>query len=144
LRAGRPFETAFSEAELTALAKRYFERKGIEAETDVSDTLPGDDFQLSIRTTAGQLKRTLKLDQLPSFVGLGIRGCLLVLPGVTDNQPHARLESVSVYGVPVPRSLLGPAPEENRFERLDAESAPVIRRIRSIEIHDATLFVTSE
>jgi hypothetical protein len=142
LRAGRPFETAFSEAELTTLAQRYLERKGIEA--DVSVTLPGDDFQLSIRTTAGQLKRILNLDQLPSFVGLDVRGSLLVHPSVTDNQPYARLESVSLYGVPVPRSLLGSAAEENWFERLDAESAAVIRRIRSLEIHDATLFVTSE
>ncbi len=142
LRARQPFETEFSESELTLLAQRYLEREGIEG--DVSVTLPGNDFQLSIRTTVEQLERFVKLDQLPSWVGSDVWGSLRVHLSVADNEPYAELESVSLYGVPVPRSLLGSAAEENWFERLDTDSAAVIRRIRSLEIHDATLFVTTE
>jgi hypothetical protein len=43
----------------------------------------------------------------------------------------------------VPLSVLGSAAKGNWFQRLDADSSAVIRRIRSLKIRDATLFVTS-
>jgi hypothetical protein len=42
----------------------------------------------------------------------------------------------------VPQSLLGSAAKGNWFQRLDADSVAVIRRIRSLKIRDAALFVT--
>jgi len=141
LRSGRPFETQFTEAELTLLAQQYLNRERIRG--DVSVTLPEDDLQLSFRTTVEQLERFVKLDQLPSWMGSDVRGALRVHLSIAHNEPHAELESVSLYGVPVPLSLLGSAAKGNWFQRLDAESAAVIRRIRSLEIRDATLFVTS-
>ena len=141
LRSGRPFETQFSEAELTLLAQQYLNRERIGG--DVSVTLPEDDLQLSFRTTVEQLERFVKLDQLPSWMGSDVRGALRVHLSIAHNEPYAELESVSLYGVPVPLSLLGSAAKGNWFQRLDADSAAVIRRIRSLEIHDATLFVTS-
>ena len=141
LRSGRPFETQFSEAELTLLAQQYLNRERIRG--DVSVTLPEDDLQLSFRTTVEQLERFVKLDQLPSWVGSDVRGALRVHLSIVDNEPYAELESVSLYGVPVPLSLLGSAAKGNWFQRLDADSAAVIRRIRSLKIRDATLFVTS-
>src|SRR5512147_2900666 len=53
LRSGQPFETRFTEAELTLLARQYLKRERIKG--DVSVTLPDDDLQLSFRTTAEQL-----------------------------------------------------------------------------------------
>jgi hypothetical protein len=141
LRSGRPFETQFSEAELTLLAQQYLNRERIRG--DVSVTLPEDDLQLSFRTTVEQLERFVKLDQLPSWMGSDVRGALRVHLSIAHNEPYAELESVSLYGVPVPLSLLGSAAKGNWFQRLDADSAAVIRRIRSLEIRDATLFVTS-
>lgn len=142
LRSGRPFETHFSEAELTLLAQQYLNRERIRG--DVSVTLPEDDLQLSFRTTVEQIERFVKLDQLPSWLGSDIRGALRVHLSIVHNEPYAELESASLYGVPVPLSLLGSAAKGNWFQRLDADSAAVIRRIRSLEIRDATLFVTSE
>ena len=141
LRSGRPFETQFSEAELTLLAQQYLNRQRIGG--DVNDTLPEDDLQLSFRTTVEQLERFVKLDQVPSWMGSDVRGALRVHLSLAHNEPYAELESVSLYGVPVPLSLLGSAAKGNWFQRLDADSAAVIRRIRSLEIRDATLFVTS-
>ena len=141
LRSGRPFETQFSEAELTVLAQQYLNRERIRG--DVSVTLPGDDLQLSFRTTVEQLERFVKLDQLPSWMGSDVRGALRIHLSIAHNEPYAEIESVSLYGVPVPLSLLGSAAKGNWFQRLDADSAAVIRRIRSLEIRDATLFVTS-
>ncbi len=141
LRSGRPFETQFSEAELTLLAQQYLNRGRIGG--DVSVTLPEDDLQLSFRTTVEQLERFVKLDQLPSWMGSDVRGAFRVHLSIAHNEPYAELESVSLYGVPVPLSLLGSAAKGNWFQRLDADSAAVIRRIRSLEIRDATLFVTS-
>ena len=141
LRSGRPFETQFSEAELTVLAQQYLNRERIRG--DVSVTLPGDDLQLSFRTTVEQLERFVKLDQLPSWIGSDVRGALRVHLSIAHNEPYAEIESVSLYGVPVPLTLLGSAAKGNWFQRLDADSAAVIRRIRSLEIRDATLFVTS-
>ena len=141
LRAGRPFETQFSEAELTLLAQQYLNRERIRG--DVSVTLPEDDLQLSFRTTVEQLERFVKLDQLPSWIGSDVRGALRVHLSIAHNEPYAELESVSLYGVPVPLSLLGSAAKGNWFQRLDADSAATIRRIRSLKIRDATLFVTS-
>ncbi len=142
LRSGRPFETQFSEAELTLLAQQYLKRERMRG--DVSVTLPDDDLQVSFRTTVEQLARVVKLGQLPSWTGSDIRGALRVHLKIAHNEPYAELESVSLYGVPVPLSLLGSAENGNLFKRLDADSAAVIRRIRSLEIRDATLFVTSE
>jgi len=141
LRSGRPFETQFSEAELTLLAQQYLNRERIRG--DVSVTLPGDDLQLSFRTTVEQLERFVKLDQLPSWIGSDVRGALRVHLSIAHNEPYAELESASLYGVPVPLRLLGSAAKGNWFQRLDADSAAVIRRIRSLKIRDATLFVTS-
>ena len=141
LRSGRPFETQFSEAELTLLVQQYLNRRGIKG--DVSVTLPEDDLQLSFRTTVEQLERFVKLDQLPGWMGSDVRGALRVHLSIVHNEPYAELESVSLYGVPVPLGLLGSAAKGNWFQRLDADSAAVIRRIRSLEIRDATLFVTS-
>jgi hypothetical protein len=141
LRSGRPFEAEFSEAELTLLAQQYLNREGIRG--DVSITLPEDDLQLSFRTTVEQLERFVKLDRLPSWMGSDVRGALRVHLSIAHNQPHAELESVSLYGVPVPLTLLGSAAKGNWFQRLNADSAAVIRRIRSLKIRDATLFVTS-
>ena len=141
LRSGRPFEARFSEAELTLLARQYLNRERIKG--DVKVTLPDDDLQLSFRTTAEQLERFAKLDQLPSFMGSEVSGALRVHLSIVHNEPYAALESVSLYGVPVPLNLLGSAAKGNWFQRLDADSAAVIRRIRSLEIHDATLFVAS-
>ncbi len=141
LRSGRPFETQFSEAELTLLAQQYLNRGRIGG--DVSVTLPEDDLQLSFRTTVEQLERFVKLDQLPRWMGSDVRGAFRVHLSIAHNEPYAELESVSLYGVPVPLSLLGSAAKGNWFQRLDADSAAVIRRIRSLEIRDATLFVTS-
>jgi len=141
LRSGRPFETQFSEAELTLLAHQYLNREGIRA--DVSVTLPGDDLQLSFRTTVQQLDRFVKLDRLPSWMGPDVRGALRVHLSIAHDEPYAELESLSLHGVPVPLGLLGSAAKGNWFQRLDADSAAVIRRIRSLEIRDATLFVTS-
>ena len=141
LRSARPFDTQFSEAELTLLAQQYLSRERIRG--DVSVTLPEDDLQLSFRTTVEQLERFVKLDQLPSWMGSDVRGSLRVHLSIAHNEPYAELESVSLYGVPVPLSLLGSAAKGNWFQRLDADSAAVIRRIRSLEIRDATLFVTS-
>jgi hypothetical protein len=141
LRSGRPFETQFSEAELTLLAQQYLNRERIRG--DVSVTLPDDDLQLSFRTTLEQLERFVKLDQLPSWMGSDVRGTLRVHLSIAHNEPNAELESASLYGVPVPLTLLGSAARGNLFHRLDADSAAVIRRIRSLEIRDATLFVTS-
>ena len=141
LRWGRPFETQFSEAELTLLAQQYLNRQGMKG--DVIVTLPGDDLQLSFRTTVDELERFVKVDQLPSFVGTDVRGALRIHLDVVHNEPYAELESASLYGVPVPLSLLGSAAKGNWFQGLDAESAAVIRRIRSLRIRDATLFVTS-
>lgn len=142
LRSGRPFETQFSEAELTLLAQQYLNRERIRG--DVSVTLPEDDLQLSFRTTAEQLERFVKVGQLPSWIGSDVRGALRVHLSIAHNEPYAELESVSLYGVPVPLSVLGSAAKGNWFQRLDPESSAVIRRIRSLEIRDATLFVTSE
>jgi hypothetical protein len=89
-----------------------------------------------------QLERFVKLDQLPSWMGSDVRGALRVHLSIARNEPYAEIESVSLYGVPVPLSLLGSAAKGNWFQRLDADSAAVIRRIRSLEIRDATLFVT--
>ena len=141
LRSGRPFETQFSEAELTVLAQQYLNRERIRG--DVSVTLPGDDLQLSFRTTVEQLERFVKLDQLPSWIGSDVRGALRVHLSIAHNEPYAELESASLYGVPVPLRLLGSTAKGNWFQRLDADSAAVIRRIRSLKIRDATLFVTS-
>jgi hypothetical protein len=141
-RSGRPFETQFSEAELTLLAQQYLKRERMRG--DVSVTLPDDDLQGSFRTTVEQLARVVKLGQLPSWTGSDVRGALRVHLKIAHNEPYAELESVSLYGVPVPLSLLGSAEKGNLFKRLDADSAAVIRRIRSLEIRDATLFVTSE
>lgn len=141
LRSGRPFETQFSEAELTLLAQQYLNGERIRG--DVSVTLPEDDLQLSFRTTVDQLERFVKVDQLPSWLGSDVRGALRVHLSIAHNEPYAELESVSLYGVPVPLSLLGSAAKGNWFQRLDADSAATIRRIRSLEIRDATLFVTS-
>jgi len=141
LRSGRPFETQFSEAELTLLAQQYLNREGIRG--DVSVTLPGDDLQLSFRTTVDELERFVKVGQLPGGIGSDVRGALRVHLSIARNQPYAELESVSLFGVPVPLSVLGSAAKGNLFERLDAHSSAVIRRIRSLEIRDATLFVTS-
>jgi hypothetical protein len=141
LRSGRPFATQFSEAELTLLARQYLNRERIRG--DVSVTLPADDLQISFRTTVEQLERFVKLDQLPSWMGSDVRGALRVHLSIAHNEPYAEIESVSLYGVPVPLSLLGSAAKVNWFRRLDADSAAVIRRIRSLEIRDATLFVTS-
>ncbi|HSD66601.1 MAG TPA: hypothetical protein VLF95_07860 [Vicinamibacteria bacterium] len=55
LRSGRPFQTRFSEAELTLLARQYLRREGMKG--DVSVTLPEDDLQLSFRTTGASLSR---------------------------------------------------------------------------------------
>jgi hypothetical protein len=140
LRAGRPFGTQFSEAELTLLAQQYLSQRRIKG--DVSVTLPGDDAQLSFRTTAKELERFVKLDQLPSFMGSDVRGALRVHLSIAHNEPYAEIESVSLYGVPVPLSLLGSGAKGNWFKRLDADSAAVIRRIRSLEVRDGTLFVT--
>ena len=142
LRSGRPFQTQFSEAELTLLAQQYLNREGIKG--DVSVTLPGDDLQLSFRTTVKQLERFVRLDQLPSWMGSEVRGALRIHLSIARNEPYAELESVSLFGLPVPLSVLGSAAKGNLFERLDARSSAVIRRIRSLEIRDATLFVTSE
>jgi hypothetical protein len=141
LRSGRPFETQFSEAELTLLAQQYLSRERIRG--DVSVTLPEDDLQLSFRTTVEQLKRFVKLDQLPSWVGSDVHGALRVHLSIAHHEPYAELESVSLNGIPVPLILLGSAAKGNWFQRLDADSAAVIRRIRSLDIRDATLFVTS-
>ena len=141
LRSGRPFETQFSEAELTLLAQQYLNRARIRG--SVSVALPEDDLQVSFRTTREQLERFVKLDQLPSWMGSDVRGAFRVHLSMAHNEPYAELESVSLYGVPVPLSLLGSAAKGNWFQRLDADSAAVIRRIRSLEIRDATLFVTS-
>jgi len=141
LRSGRPFETQFREAELTLLAQRYLNREGIRG--DVSVTLPGDDLQLSFQTTVDELERFVKVGQLPSWIGPDVRGALRVHLSIAHNEPYAELESVSLFGVPVPLSVLGSAAKGNLFERLDAHSSAVIRRIRSLEIRDATLFVTS-
>ena len=141
LRSGRPFETQFSEAELTLLAQQYWNRQGIRG--DVSVTLPEDDLQLSFRTTVEQLERFVKLDQLPIWMGSDVRGTLRIHLQIAHNEPYAELESVSLYGAPLPLSLLGSAAKGNWFRRLDADSAAIIRRIRSLEIRDATLFVTS-
>ena len=141
LRSGRPFETQFSEAELTVLAQQYLNRERIRG--DVSVTLPDDDLQLSFRTTAEQLERFVKAGQLPNWLGSDVRGALRVHLSIAHNEPYAELESASLYGVPVPLRLLGSAAKGNWFQRLDADSAAVIRRIRSLEIRDATLFVTS-
>jgi hypothetical protein len=140
LRSGRPFETQFSEAELTLLAQQYLNRQRIVG--DVSVTLPEDDLQLSFRTTVEQLERFVKLDQLPSWMGSDVRGALRLHLSIAHNEPYAEIESVSLYGIPVPQSLLGSAAKGNWFQRLDADSAAVIRRIRSLKIRDATLFVT--
>ena len=78
LRSGRPFETQFSEAELTLLAQQYLNREGIRG--DVSVTLPEDDLQLSFRTTVEQLERFVKLDQLESWMGSNVRGAYRVHP----------------------------------------------------------------
>jgi hypothetical protein len=142
LRSGRPFETQFSEAELTLLAQQYLDRERMRG--DVSVTLPEDDLQLSFRTTVDQLERFGKLDHLPSWLGSDVRGALRVHLSIAHNEPYAELESVSLYGVPVPLSLLGSAAKGNWFQRLDADSTAAIRRIRSLEIRDATLFVRSE
>jgi hypothetical protein len=141
LRSGRPFETQFSEAELTLLAQQYLKRRGMRG--DVSVTLPEDDLQLSFRTSVEQLERFVKLDQLPSWMGSDVRGALRVHLSIAHNQPYAELESVSLYGVPLPLSLLGSAAKGNWFHRLDAESAAVIRRIRSLQIRNRTLFITN-
>ena len=141
LRSGRPFEAQFSEEELTLLAQQYLKRERMTG--DVRVTLPEDDLQVSFRTTVGQLRRFVKVDQLPSWMGSDVRGALRVHLSIDHNEPYAELESVSLYGVPVPLSLLGSAAKGNWFQRLDADSAAVIRRIRSLEIRDATLFVTS-
>ena len=141
LRSGRPFETQFSEAELTLLAQQYLDRERIRG--DVSVTLPEDDLQLSFRTTVEQLERFVKLDQLPSWMGSDVRGALRIHLDVVHDEPHAELESVSLYGVPLPLSLLGSAAKGNWFHRLDAESAAVIRRIRSLQIRNRTLFITN-
>ena len=141
LRSARPFDTQFSEAELTLLAQQYLNRERIRG--DVSVTLPEDDLQLSFRTTVEQLERFVKLDQLPSWMGSDVSGALRVHLSIAHNEPYAELESVSLYGVPVPLSLLGSAAKGNWFQRLDADSTAVIRRIRSLKIRDATLFVTS-
>jgi hypothetical protein len=141
LRSGRPFETQFSEAELTLLAQQYLNQERIRG--DVSVTLPEDDLQLSFRTTVEQLERFVKVGQLPGWIGSDVRGALRVHLSIAHNEPYAEIESVSLYGVPVPLSLLGPAAKGNWFQRLDADSMAVIRRIRSLEIRDATLFVTS-
>lgn len=141
LRSARPFDTQFSEAELTLLAQEYLNRERIRG--DVSVTLPEDDLQLSFRTTVEQLERFVKLDQLPSWMGADVRGALRLHLGIADNEPYAELESLSLYGVPVPLSLLGSAAKGNWFQRLDADSTAIIRRIHSLKIRDATLFVTS-
>ena len=141
LRSGRAFATQFSEAELTLLAQQYLNRERITG--DVSVTLPDDDLQLSFRTTVEQLERFVKVGQLPNWLGSDVRGALRVHLSIAHNEPYAELESVSLYGVPVPLSLLGSAAKGNWLQRLDADSAAVLRRIRSLEVRDATLFVTS-
>lgn len=141
LRSGRPFETQFSEAELTLLAQEYLNRKRIKG--DVKVTLPKDDLELSFRTTVEELERFTKIDQLPSFMGSEVQGALRVHLRIVNNEPYAELESASLYGVPVPLTLLGSAAKGNWFKRLDADSAAVIRRIRSLKIQDASLFVSS-
>jgi hypothetical protein len=141
LRAGRPFATQFSEAELTLLARQYLSQRRIKG--DVSVTLPDDDVQLSFRTTAKELERFVKLDKLPPFMGSDVRGALRIHLSIAHNEPYAEIESVSLYGVPVPLGLLGPGAKGNWFKRLDADSAAVIRRIRTLEVRDGTLFVTS-
>jgi len=141
LRSGRPFQTQFSEAELTLLAQQYLNREGMRG--DVSVTLPEDDLQLSFRTTVDELERFVKVGQLPGWIGSDVRGALRVHLSIARNAPYAELESVSLYGVPVPLSVLGSAAKGNWVQRLDADSLAVIRRIRTLEIRDATLFVTS-
>ena len=142
LRTRQPFEMQFNEAELTLLAQQYLDEHRIEG--DVSVALPGDDLDLSFRTPREQLERFMNLDQLPSWIGSDVRGSLRVHLSVVDNEPFAELEGASLYGVPVPISLLGSAARGNWFERLDADSASVIRRVRSLEIRDATLFIRTD
>ena len=140
LRTSVPFETQFSEAELTVLAQQYLDEQGIEG--DISVTLPGDDLELSFRTPLEQLERFMDLDELPSWLGSDARGALRVHLSVVDNEPFAELEGASFHGIPVPVGFLGAAAHGNWFERLDAAGASAIRRIRSLEIRDATLFIS--
>lgn len=140
LRTRQPIETQFDEAELTLLVQQYLDEQRIAG--DVAVTLPGDDLELSFRTAREQLERFMNLDHLPSWLGSDVRGSFRVHLSVIDNEPFAELEGVSVYGVPVPMSLLGAAAHGNWFERLDADSASTIRRVRSLEIRDDTLFIS--
>ena len=89
MRSGRPFETQFSEAELTLLAQQYLNRERIRG--DVSVTLPDDDLQLSFRTTVEQLERFVKVDQLPNWLGSDVRGALRVHLSSAHNEPYAVL-----------------------------------------------------
>jgi hypothetical protein len=86
----------------------------------------------------------MNLDQLPDWIGSDVRGSLRVHLSVVDNEPFAELEGASLYGVPVPLSLLGSAAHGNWFRRLDSDSASAIRRVRSLEIRDATLFIRTD
>jgi len=142
LRTRQPLETQFNEAELTLLVQQYLDEQRIEGE--VSVTLPGDDLDLAFRTSLEQLERFMNLDQLPSWIGSDVRGALRVHLSIVDNEPFAELEGASLYGVPVPVSLFGSAAHGNWFERLDADSASAIRRVRSLENRDATLFVKTD
>jgi hypothetical protein len=139
LRTRQPIETQFNEAELTLLVQQYLDEQRIEG--DVSVTLPGDDLELSFRTSLEQLERFMNLDQLPSWLGADVRGVFRVHLIVVDNEPFAELEGASLYGLPVPMRLLGAAAHGNWFDRLDADTASAIRRVRSLEIRDATLFI---
>lgn len=140
LRTRQPLETQFTEAELTLLVQQYLDEQGIEG--DISVTLPGDDIELSFRTPVEQLERFMNLDQLPSWLGPDVRGAFRVHLMVVDNEPFAELEGASLCGIPVPMSLLGAAAQGNWFERLDADSASAIRRVRALEIRDAMLFIS--
>ena len=142
LRARQPLETQFNQAEVTLLVQQYLDAQGIEGEVAV--TLPDDDLDLSFRTPREQLERFMNLDQLPSWIGSDVRGSLRVHLSVVDNEPFAELEGASLYGVPVPLSLLGSAAQGNWFRRLDSDSASAIRRVRSLEIRDATLFIRTD
>jgi hypothetical protein len=140
LRTRQPFETQFNEAELTLLVRQYLEDRAMEG--DISVSLPGDDLELSFRTPLEQLERFVNLDPLPSWLGSDVRGAIRVHLSVVDNEPFAELEGASLYGIPVPMSLLGAAAQGNWFERLDADSASALRRVRALDIRDATLFIS--
>lgn len=141
LRSGATGELQFSEEDLTLLARQYLEREGMEGSVQVS--LPDGEVGVSFRTTLAQLRSLVDLSQLPLSPESDVWGTLRMRLSVVDHEPRAELESVSLYGIPLPLSVFGPTAHQNWLERLDDETLARIRRIRELEVRDRILFVST-